>query len=115
MVEQHRRHDIYPLVPFGGVLGQVFSLTPAFGTYQRRGGCLDGRRADRGRLLCLGIRGVAGAFPGAKIVNPQLVDLPVALAEAEPRILIFEGLTEVFPPIEAKIPVVAKVLRTGLF
>ena len=52
-------------------------------------------------------------FPGTKVAYPQLVDLPVGLAEAAPRVLFLHGRAKVFFSLEAEISVVSKVLRAG--
>ena len=48
-------------------------------------------------------RGKVTVLPGPEIINPQVINLPVCLAEAEPRVQALELVSKCFPHLEVKI------------
>ena len=63
-------------------------------------------RADVEDLACGCVLRHMPVPPATKVVNPYLFCLPMPIAEAEPRILIFHGGTEILLPFQSQIHVV---------
>ena len=115
----------FPFVPLGGSPLRILIIFAS--ALETSRDVLEIRRnLDRGLLLGViwagglvaqnvaGITGIPGGSPPlppfSEIVDPQLVDLPVSVTEAEPWILALECHAEVFFSVMAELCIIVKYL-----